>query len=166
MVTFNLLDSIHCYFYHGEPVGNNQLDLIKQKLEWERKCGIGAQLGNVSTMLESIDDEDDNKDPYKGYKLIKEKKDLLLFEDPFFYWEYCKPKYNTFKQELLNNGIFKLTELQFNDLLFQSELWYKSIIAYSVFFYCLFSVLFSVLFVVYFVVFIFIYFYLLLFNLI
>eukprot|EP01083_Nonionella_stella_P218306 782945_1 len=85
VVTFNILDSIHCYFYHGEPCNNNDTDLIQTKLEWVRKCSVGAQLQNVSTMLENVNDEDDNKDPYKGYQLIKEKKDLLLFGDPFFY---------------------------------------------------------------------------------
>mmetsp|Transcript_68110 Transcript_68110/g.61236 ORF Transcript_68110/g.61236 Transcript_68110/m.61236 type:complete len:774 (+) Transcript_68110:70-2391(+) len=134
VVTFQIMDAIHCYMYHGEPVGDNDQKLIKQKREWEVKCGVGAELKNVGTMLSNANDEDDNKDPNKGYKLMREKKDLLLFGDPFFYWEfyegdplYCKARYQTLKQEIINNKIFNLTAAQFDDLLFQSKLWQKSV---------------------------------------
>ena len=67
--------------------------------------------------------------------MTKKKRDFLSFGQPFFYWEFfegdefhCIAKYQSLKQEILNNQIFNLTNLQLNDLLFLSELWQKSVI--------------------------------------
>jgi len=135
VVAIQILDSIHCFFYHGESVPLNDRKQLQQKREWETRCGVGAQLENVGTMLANANDEDENKDPHKGYKLMKEKKKLLLFGEPFFYWDFfegdilfCRAKYATLKQEILSNNVFNLSPLQYDDLLFLSRLWQQSIL--------------------------------------
>eukprot|EP01084_Bolivina_argentea_P230827 389411_1 len=135
VISIHILDSIHCYLYHGEAVQDNDKKQIKQKREWEAQCAVNAQLQNVSTMMSNATDTDDNKDPNQAQKLLKQKRTTLSFGEPFFYWDYfegdaffCRAKYQTLKSEILRNNIFSLSELQYNDLLFESDLWHKSII--------------------------------------
>lgn len=61
VVAIQLLDALHCFCYHGEPVAVDDKQQIRQKREWETKCGISAQLKNVNTMLTNAKDQDDQK---------------------------------------------------------------------------------------------------------